>query len=153
MKRKYDIVKLKCRDLFKSLKKFHFWLYERYFIVETDAQMLIWLLNQSSNDLSNAIMTRWLFYIQLFNFDIKHIKNKKNDIIDDLSQWELMKDDNDKKDDLDIFFNIKMNMISVELIKYYFIWIWLNWVEYLEKDLMLEEYLKILKRFNEIDNQ
>ena len=32
-----------------------------------------------------------------------------------------MKDDNDKENDLDIFFDIKMNIISVESIKYHFI--------------------------------
>src|SRR5947207_14754992 len=36
MKLKYDIVKLECRELLKALKKFRFWLYERYFIIETD---------------------------------------------------------------------------------------------------------------------
>ena len=32
-----------------------------------------------------------------------------------------MKYDNDEKDDLDVFFDAKMNMISVELMKHYFI--------------------------------
>ena len=32
-----------------------------------------------------------------------------------------MENDNNEKDDLDIFFDAKMNIISIELIKYYFI--------------------------------
>ena len=64
-----------------------------------------------------------------------------------------MKYDNDEENDLDMFFDAKMNAISVESMKHHFIWIWLNRVEYLEEDLMLEEYLEMLKRFNEIDDQ
>ena len=69
------------------------------------------------------MITHWFFYIQLFNFDVKYIKNEKNDIIDDLSWWKLMKDDNYEKDNLDIFFDAKMNVISIKSMKYYFIWI------------------------------
>ena len=32
-------MKLECRGLLKVLKKFRFWLYRRYFIVETDDRM------------------------------------------------------------------------------------------------------------------
>ena len=85
-KLKHNAVKLVCRRLLKALKKFRFWLYERYFTVETDAQTIIWLLNQSLNDLPKAMMIRWLAYIQLFDFDVKHISDTKNDSIDILSR-------------------------------------------------------------------
>ena len=39
--KKYDAIKLECRGLLKTLKKFHFWLFGRYFTVETDAQTLV----------------------------------------------------------------------------------------------------------------
>jgi hypothetical protein len=55
--RNYDALKLKCRGLLKALKKFRFWLFGRYFTVRTDSQSLVWLLNQSPNDLPNAKMT------------------------------------------------------------------------------------------------
>ena len=70
--KKYDAVKLECHSLLKALKKFRFWLFGRHFFVETDAQTLVWLLNQPPNDLPNAMMTRWLAYIRLFDFDVKH---------------------------------------------------------------------------------
>jgi len=56
----------------------HLWLYGRYFTIETDAQTLVWLLNQPPNDLPNAMMTRWLAYIRLFDFHVKHIPGNKN---------------------------------------------------------------------------
>ena len=64
-----------------------------------------------------------------------------------------MKYDNDEENDLDAFFDAKMNAIFVKSIKYHFTWIWLNQVEYLEEDLMLEEYLKMLEKSNKIDDQ
>ena len=63
-----------------------------------------------------------------------------------------MKYDNDEEDDSNVFFDAKMNAISVKSMKHHFIWIWLNRVEYLEEDLIFEEYLEILERFDEIDN-
>jgi len=56
--RKYDAVKLECRGLLKALKKFWFWLFGTHFTLETDAQTLVWLLNQPPNDLPNAVLTR-----------------------------------------------------------------------------------------------
>jgi len=60
---KCNALKLECRGLLKALKKLQFWLFGRYFQVETDSQTLCWLLNQPPNDLPNAMMTRWLTYI------------------------------------------------------------------------------------------
>ena len=40
--KKYDALKLECRELLKALKKFSFWLYGRYFTVKTDSQKLVW---------------------------------------------------------------------------------------------------------------
>src|SRR5438046_4513744 len=57
--KKYNAVKLECHGLLKALKKFRFWLYRRHFVLEMDAQTLIWLLNQPPNDLPNAMMTIW----------------------------------------------------------------------------------------------
>ena len=62
-------------------------------LVETDAQTLVWLLNQPPNDLPNAIMTRWLTYIRLFDFDINHIPGNKNGVTDALSRHGQSPDD------------------------------------------------------------
>jgi RNase H-like domain found in reverse transcriptase len=84
--KKYDAVKLECRGLLKALKKFRFWVYGRHFLLETDAQTLVWLLNQLPNDLPSAMMTRWLAYIRLFDFDVKHIPGNKNGSANALSR-------------------------------------------------------------------
>lgn len=74
----------------KALKKFRFWLYGQHFTLETDAQTLVWLLNQPLNDLPNAMMTRWLTYIRLF---VKHIPVTKNSGAGALSRRGLAPDD------------------------------------------------------------
>jgi hypothetical protein len=48
-----------------------YWLFGLFFRVETDAQTLVWLLNQTPNDLPNALLTRWLSYIRSFDFGVK----------------------------------------------------------------------------------
>jgi RNase H-like domain found in reverse transcriptase len=76
--KKYDALKLECRGLIKALKKLRFWLFGRFFTVVTDSQTLVWLLNQPPNDLPNAMMTRWLAYARLFDFDVRHVKGSQN---------------------------------------------------------------------------
>src|SRR5213078_4466784 len=103
---KYDALKLECRRLLKALKKLRFWLYGRHFFVETDAQTLVWLLNQPPNDLPNAMMTRWLTYIRLFDFDVKHVAGNKNGAADPLSRRGRSPQDDrdDLEDDADDYF-------------------------------------------------
>jgi hypothetical protein len=76
--RKYNAMKLECRGLLKGLKKLRFWLFGRFFHVETDEQTPVWLLNQPPNDLPNALLTRWLLYIGLFDFEVKRVRGEKN---------------------------------------------------------------------------
>lgn len=68
--RKYDAVKLECRGLLHALKKMHVWLWDATFTVETDAKTLVYQLNQAASNLPGALVTRWIAWIQLWDFDI-----------------------------------------------------------------------------------
>ena len=105
--RKYDALKLECRALLKALKKFRFWLFGRYFSVQTDSQTLVWLLNQPPNDLPNAMITRWLIYIRLFDFDVKHIPGSQNGAADSLSRRGKGPED-ESDDDPDDYFESQL---------------------------------------------
>src|SRR5436190_4348195 len=151
--RKYDALKLECCGLLKSLKKLRFWLFGRYFTVFTDYQTLVWLLNQPPNDLPNAMMTRWLAYIRLFDFDAKHVPGSKNGAADALS-WRGEADRDLPEDDaVDEYFEAKLYLImagpvydsgtNVEVLR-----IHLNEEEYEGDDLMLGRYLSTLQRPN-----
>ena len=74
---KYNIIKWECCELLKTLKKVRFWLYEVRFIIEIDVNTLIVQLNHFAVDLSEILMIRWLTWICLFNFDIRHVLGKR----------------------------------------------------------------------------
>jgi Integrase zinc binding domain/RNase H-like domain found in reverse transcriptase len=148
-------LKLECRGLLKSLKKLRFWLFGRYFTVLTDSQTLVWLLNQPPNDLPNAMMTRWLAYIRLFDFDTKHVQGNKNGAADALSRRGYCEEDGDLSDDdeaVDNFFEAKLYSVMVEPVKEFFetdveiLRIHLNEEEYEGNDLMLGKFLSTLQR-------
>jgi hypothetical protein len=148
--RKYDAVKLECRGLLKALKKLRFWLFGRFFRVETDAQTLVWLLNQPPNDLPNAMMTRWLAYIRLFDFEVKHVRGEKNGGPDALSRRGQGEYDSDSKDDTDAYFESKMcGVTAAEATrgrKGCVARVWMHEAEYVGEDLRIGEYLETLER-------
>jgi hypothetical protein len=146
--KKYDALKLECRGLLKVLKKFRFWLFGWYFSVKIDSQSLVWLLNQPPNDLLNAMMTRWLSYIRLFDFDTTHIPGNKNGAADALSRrGQSNEDDEESERDTDEHFEARMYGITVagdpkpSMACVYF-----HEGEYMGDDLILGQYLETLQR-------
>src|SRR5205085_12588590 len=70
---RYDAVKLECRGLMRALKKFRYYLYGTYFLIEIDARMLVHQLNQPTSDLPGPIAGRWFASIRLFTFVLRHV--------------------------------------------------------------------------------
>ena len=143
--RKYDALKLECRGLLKSLKKFRFWLFGRFFSIQTDSQALVWLLNQPPNDLPNAMMTRWLAYIRLFDFDVAHVPGNKNGAADGLSRRGRAPED-ESDEDPDDYFESRLYSVSAEPSLMQLIRVYLNEGEYDGDDLILGHYLETLRR-------
>ena len=151
VERRYDALKLECKGLLMSLKKLRFWLYGRFFTVFTDSQTLVWLLNQPPNDLPNAMMTRWLSYIRLFDFDTKHVPGSKNGAADALSRRGIAEGEAEPdEDEAERFFESMMAGMtlergrcgeSVEIARIY-----LAEGEYEGEDLLLGKYLMALRR-------
>ena len=75
---RYDVTKRECRELLKTLKKVRFWLYEVGFIIEIDVNILIIQFNCSAADLLETLITRWLTWIHLFDFNIRHVLDKRH---------------------------------------------------------------------------
>ena len=82
----YDATKRECRGVLKALKKVRYWLYGVRFVLKTDARVLVVQLNQSGTDLHGALVTRWIAWIQLFDFEIRHIPGRKHTAADGLSR-------------------------------------------------------------------
>jgi hypothetical protein len=84
--RKYDAVKLECRALLHALKKNRIYLWGAVFTIETDARTLIYQLNRQVTDLPGSLVARWIAWIQLWDFQIRHVPGKKNSAADGLSR-------------------------------------------------------------------
>ena len=52
--------------------------------MEIDAKTLVHQLNQPASGLSGSVVNRWLAWIRLFDFDLKHIAGTKHGGLDAL---------------------------------------------------------------------
>ena len=101
--RNYDAGKRECRGILKTLQKLRYWLYGVRFVLETDANTLVAQLNRAATDLPGALVTRWLAWIRLFDFEVKHIKGRVHSAADGLSRRPRTEsDDIDDANEVDI---------------------------------------------------
>ena len=56
------------------------------FIIEIDVNILITQFNHSVVNFSETLMTCWLTWIRLFDFDVRHVLDKKHTATDELSR-------------------------------------------------------------------
>ena len=74
------------------------WLYGIKFTVKIDAKTLLYQLNLPIVDLFEAMVTRWITWIRLFDFEVRHIPGHQHSGLDGLSR--RLADDS-KEDDYD----------------------------------------------------
>jgi len=91
---KYSQPQIELKGLFKALKAQRNDLWGIHFKVEVDAKFLKQTINTPG--LPNAAMSRWVSYIQLFDFELEHIPATKHQGPDGLSR--RPPDDNDSED-------------------------------------------------------
>ena len=84
--KKYDAGKRECRGLLKALKKCKHLLIGARFVVELDAKTLVAQLNRSAADLPGALVSQWLAWIRLFDFEVQHVPGRKHSAADALSR-------------------------------------------------------------------
>jgi hypothetical protein len=82
----YDPGKRELRGLLYLLKRFKRYLFGVHFTVETDALVLVHQLNGAARDLPGALMMRWITWIRMFDFEVKHVPGTKNPVADALSR-------------------------------------------------------------------
>jgi hypothetical protein len=86
VERTYDAGKKECKGWLKVLKKMRFWLYGVRFWVQIDARTLVYQLNLPANDLPGAMVTCWIAWIHLFDFDVVHVPGQQHTAADGLSR-------------------------------------------------------------------
>lgn len=84
--KRYDATKRELRGLLYLMKRFRRYLFGVRFVVETDALVLVHQLNGAASDVPGALMMRWIAWIRLFDFEIKHVPGSKNPVADALSR-------------------------------------------------------------------
>jgi hypothetical protein len=114
--RSYDATKRECRGALKALKKMRSHLIGVHFILETDAAVLVAQLNKAATDLPGALLTRWIAWMRLFDFEVKFIQGKKNTAADGLSRRRRSpSDDVDEahEGDIDEWVAAQLNTLAV----------------------------------------
>ena len=143
----YDATKRECRGVLKALKKVRNYLYGVHFLLETDASVLVAQLNRGGTDLPGALVTRWIAWIQLFDFDVKHVAGKKHTAADGLSRNPPTEDDireREMEEDIEDFIDAELGSLRVAPIS---VTDGLPLEEsYLEKSQQIAAYLTSLQR-------
>ena len=112
--------------------------------------MLVWLLNQPPNDLPNAMMTHWLSYIRLFDFDVEHIRGNKNGGADALSRCsQASQDDQEYENEADDYFDAKLYAITASNQSFHSTSrVYLHEADYDGDDLVLGKFLETLEQLD-----
>jgi hypothetical protein len=136
------------------LKKIHFYFYDVKFILKTNARVLVDLLNRFNTNLFDAFVTRWLVWIRLFDFEVRHVFDIKYLVINELFKKSSSFNDFKKvveKKNFDNWMNIQLDCVRVFFVsiakkKFSLILIF----EYFEKSQKIVVYLFTLQNFFKI---
>jgi hypothetical protein len=149
-KKKYDVTKKECRDVFKTLKKIHFYFYDVKFILKTNARVFVDSLNRFDTNLFDAFVTRWLVWIRFFDFEVRHVLDIKhtatNDLFKKSSSFNDLKKVAEKKN-IDDWMNTQLDCVRVffiSIVKKEFSFILI--FEYSEKSQKIVVYLYTLRK-------
>jgi hypothetical protein len=115
-------MKRECRGALKAFKKMRLHLIGIYFILETDIVVLVAQLNKAVTDLPGSLLTCWIAWMRLFDFEVKFIPGKKNTAADRLLRRRQLPSDNiDEANEVNIdnWIATELNTVSVILVKKY----------------------------------
>ena len=93
---RYSQPKAELYGIFRALKELRTRVWGIHFLLESDAKFLEQMMRDP--DLPNAPMTRWVAYLQLFDFTFHHIPAEKGRVQDALSRRPRAPDDSDESD-------------------------------------------------------
>ena len=86
------------------------------FLLETDASVLVSQLNRGRTDLPGALITHWIAWIQLFDFDVKHVAGKKHTTADGLSRKPVTEEDireRENEQDIEDFIDMELGSLRI----------------------------------------
>lgn len=93
---RYSQPKIELYGVFRALKELRGRIWGTHILIEVDAKFLQQMIREP--DLPNAPMTRWVSYIQLFDFTLQHVPAEKGKAQDALSRRPSAPDDSEESD-------------------------------------------------------
>lgn len=93
---RYSQPKCELYGVFRALKELRHRIWGIHFRLEADAKFLAQMFH--APDLPNAAMNRWICYIQLFDFELKHVPAASHKAPDGLSRRPAASDDSSTSD-------------------------------------------------------
>ena len=91
-----------------------------HFVLKTDINTLITQLNQTATDLSDSLIVRWIVWIYLFDFDVRHVTERKHTAVNALFKCLYTVSDNvdeEFKKNIDDFLKVKLNVMKIAFIQ------------------------------------
>ena len=82
----YTVTEKECLAIVQTVKHYKHYLMGKKFTILTDHMSLKWLMGYKN---PTGRLARWIFTLQMFNFEIKHIKGSENVMADALSRLEI----------------------------------------------------------------
>lgn len=113
----YDATKKECLGVVKALRRLRNYLYGIRFHLETDAKVLIAQLNDGFSALPGAVLTRWVAFIKMFDFELHHVPGKKHTAADGLSrkpEGPSDKLDDQWEGDIEDFIDLQLHIMMVK---------------------------------------
>ncbi|VDC05891.1 unnamed protein product, partial [Peniophora sp. CBMAI 1063] len=93
---RYSQPKCELYGVFRAVKDLRHRIYGVFFMLEVDAKSLIEMLRRP--DLPGASETRWISFIQTFDFDVRHVPASAHEAQDGLSRRRTAPDDSSESD-------------------------------------------------------
>ena len=93
---RYSQPKLELCGVYKAFRKVRQHIFGTHFTLEVDAKSIQQMLN--APELPNAPMTRWIAFIKLFDFDLRHVSAAKHKLPDALSRKDPTPEDDEPFD-------------------------------------------------------
>jgi transposase InsO family protein len=104
--RRYAQIKRELYGLYQMVKKLRKYVHGVHFIIETDARSVIGMLKKP--DLPNDAASRWVAYLTMFDYEIRHIPGNKNVVADALSRTTLDEQEQSSSEDEAELWNYKI---------------------------------------------
>ena len=74
-------------------------------------------LERAVTDLSKALIMQWIVWIQLFDFEIKHVSESRHTAADEFSRWLKVENEMNDMKNIDKFINSELNVVKILILE------------------------------------